>query len=97
MKINELSPGSNPTQGGFWSGLKAGLTGQETIVPANAPQAASQAAPQQVANPFSSPETLLSSFKSYVEAGGKISPRLRGAVKDIWMQMGGIRAESKNK
>jgi LysM repeat protein len=56
-----------------------------------------QPAPAPAANPFSSPDTLLKAFNDYIEADGKFTPKLRGAVKDIWMQMGGTKIESTNK
>lgn len=45
---------------------------------------------------FKNPQNLAAAWDAYKEAGGKFTPALRQTIKDIWMNMGGIKAESKN-
>lgn len=45
---------------------------------------------------FNNPQNLAAAWEAYKEAGGKFTPALRKTIKDIWMNMGGIKAESKN-
>lgn len=39
---------------------------------------------------------IIDRLTSYVDEGGTVTPKLRAAVKNIWMQMGGVRAESRD-
>jgi len=103
------------TQGGFWTGLKKGLTGQDTVPDQNTqsvqqPSGAQSAATDQnnttasgtsaepvkpaSVNDFAA--KLQSDFEAFAAAGGSIgAPAMKRALKTMWMQAGGIRAESK--
>jgi hypothetical protein len=103
------------TQGGFWSGLKKGLTGQDTAPsqntqsvqqpsgaqPAatdqnNATASGTSAEPVKPASVNDFAAKLQSDFEAFAAAGGSIgAPAMKRALKTMWMQAGGIRAESK--
>lgn len=103
------------TQGGFWSGLKKGLTGQDTppgqntqsvqqpggAQPAatdqnNATASGTAAEPVKPASVNDFAAKLQSDFEAFAAAGGSIgAPAMKRALKTMWMQAGGIRAESK--
>ncbi len=103
------------TQGGFWSGLKKGLTGQDTppgqntqsvqqpsgAQPAatdqnNATASGTSAEPVKPASVNDFAAKLQSDFEAFAAAGGSIgAPAMKRALKTMWMQAGGIRAESK--
>lgn len=61
------------------------------------PTAAAEKPAEPAAPSVVTADDLLSSFQEYVDADGKITPELRGAVKTLWMKMGGVKAESVKK
>jgi putative chitinase len=46
---------------------------------------------------FSDPERLRAAWNAFVDQNGNVTPAMRGVLKDIWMNTGGIRAESAEK
>jgi ribosomal protein L12E/L44/L45/RPP1/RPP2 len=71
--------------------LNAG-TPQAAAPQAAAPQAA---APQAAGTIFDDPAALEQKWEAYLQGGGKFKPAVRAALKDIWMNMGGTKVESK--
>lgn len=67
--------------------------------PATEPRAEPETAPAPASSGdgavFTDPERLRAAWEAYKDAGGTFNPRLRGVLKDIWMNAGGVRAESK--
>jgi hypothetical protein len=62
-----------------------------------APVAPTATQPTQTAtatNIFANPAQLEQDWEAYLDAGGRYTPAIRKALKDIWMNMGGIKVES---
>lgn len=58
-------------------------------------QPVSQGSKVSMSNVFSNPTELVSSWQAYTNANGKFTPALKSVIKNIWMSMGGVKAESK--
>lgn len=77
------------------AGEPVGSTATSTDDTANVqePNAAQEPAPAASGNKF---KDMIAKLTDYIDNGGNVTPKLRGAVKNIWMQMGGVRIESRD-